>query len=132
MVLASGSFDGVHEGHRAFLAAALRVCGPQDRLVVAVAPDDYIRREKHREPVWPIGERLAMVRRCPGVAVTVPHGTTGAADVIRELRPRLFVKGIDWVARLPEDVRLACHAVGCLVVYVDSGSPLHTSTLGAR
>jgi len=46
--------------------------------------------------------------------------------VIRQHKPRIFVKGCDWTGRLPEDVIAACDATGTAIAFVDTEG-LHVS-----
>lgn len=59
-VLAFGSFDPLHEGHRAFFRQA-RAQG--DHLTVIVARDAAIRARKNHEPFQSEKERVAQVAR---------------------------------------------------------------------
>jgi len=60
-VLASGVFDLLHYGHIRFLEEAKRLGGPDARLVVVVATDDTVRKNKGRDPVIPESQRRALV-----------------------------------------------------------------------
>lgn len=121
MVLASGAFDGLHAGHVRYLAKAKALCLPDEPFYVAVAPDSYIAHAKGRTPPWWTQmERAETLRFCEGFTVLTQDEDTAAA-LIRRLKPRLFVKGTDWSLHdLPEDVRRACHAVKCGIVFVDT------------
>lgn len=59
-VLAFGTFDPLHEGHKYFFAKA-RALG--NHLTIVVARDSYIRVVKHREPHNREEERLSAVNR---------------------------------------------------------------------
>lgn len=126
MILCSGCFDGLHIGHVRYLQAAARL-NPCERLVVAVASDAYIRTQKFRIPTWFEMDRAAVVAGLSCVSRAVIHGLEGAADVILDLKPALFVKGIDWEHGIPLNVRAACETVGAQIVIVDSGIARHTS-----
>ena len=135
MILCSGCFDGLHAGHVSYLLAAAAECQLGEPLVVAVAPDAYIRRVKGREPSWPVVDRLLTVEALDMVNRAQLHGVDGVADVIYDLHPRLLVKGEDWRGRLPADVREACHIAHTDIVYVPERPTRHTheiSTLVAR
>lgn len=119
MVLATGAFDGLHAGHVRYLARAEALCGPGEPFYVAVAPDQYIEQVKQRTAHWSQRERAETLRYCIKGAVLEQLELTPAA-LIRRLRPRLLVKGQDWNGRLPDDVRAACAAVRCAVIYVDA------------
>ena len=128
MVLCSGCFDGLHAGHVRYLQAASRLCRDGESLVVAVAPDLYIRRYKQREPRWSCADRMETVLALGMVDRVVVHGDDGAAGVIRAERPRLFVKGSDWRDRyrLFPEILYACHAVDADIFTVDTPG-VHTS-----
>ena len=117
VILTSGCFDGFHAGHLHYLegAAALRQ-SIRERLMVAVAPDEYLQQVKGRCR-WPVADRAQVI--C-GLRVVDPehvliHDPVSVASVIRELRPRLFVKGGDWRWWQAEDVIEACEAVGTAI-----------------
>lgn len=116
MILASGAFDGLHAGHVAYLKAASEVSA--DELVVAIAPNLYIRNQKHREPRWQQDERAETVAAIRYVDRVVTHPELSIAETITRLRPRVVVKGIDWSGKLPMDVTAACVKVGARVVFV--------------
>lgn len=126
MILCSGVFDGLHIGHVAYLAAAFEQARAET-CMVAVAPDAYVQRHKDRTPIWPEDARATVVLMLGFVDRVVLHGPESVADVILDYHPRLFVKGLDWQDKLPDDVVAACQLVGCEVQFVDSGEMRHTS-----
>ena len=119
MILASGAFDGLHAGHVAYLQAAANVA-PEDELVVAIAPNLYIRTQKHREPRWEQVERAETVAAIRYVDRVVTHPELSIAATIMRLKPTVLVKGIDWLGKLPRDVTAACVGVGARVVFVNT------------
>lgn len=125
MVLCSGAFDGIHAGHVAYLNAAKMIAG-EDNVLVAVAPDSYVRDAKQREPHWDQRQRLDAIQALRAVSIAFLQCHATPAEDIRRLRPDVFVKGIDWARALPHDVVAACREVGCLIVYVDTEGT-HTS-----
>lgn len=122
MILTSGCFDGLHDGHRAFLRALAQL-GP---FVVAVAPDAYIRKHKDRNPTQPLAQRMAALREMPGVARVLAHGLYGAEDVLQREPWRGFAKGMDWYGQLPKDILQICQARQIPIVFVESGSDQHS------
>ena len=118
MILASGAFDGLHSGHVAYLIAAAALADAE--LVVAIAPNLYIRACKSREPRWDAQERADTVAALRVVDRVVTHPELSIAETIRRLRPRYVVKGCDWSSKLPADVVAACVEVGALVRFVDA------------
>jgi rfaE bifunctional protein nucleotidyltransferase chain/domain len=90
VVLTSGSFDIIHEGHSMYLEAA-RHFG--DFLIVGVDSDEKIRDRKgpHR-PAVPEMERLRMVTHQRGVGlVTLKHLGDERWRLIKTVRPEVLV-----------------------------------------
>ena len=130
MVLASGVFDGLHAGHVSYLEAAKQLCEAMEPLVVAVASDGYVKQAKHRSPHWSHTERALVVEALSCVDVVVAHSEKGAAEAIRVLQPRLFVKGDDWRLKgLPDEDQIACHEVGASIVFIEETETPHTSEI---
>lgn len=119
MILASGAFDGLHSGHVAYLYAAAAL-DPSMPLVVAVAPDRYIRDAKHRAPRWTQPQRAETVAAIRGVSRVLAHAEASIAATIRQLRPALVVKGIDWLGRIPRDVAEAVVDAGAGLAFVET------------
>jgi D-beta-D-heptose 7-phosphate kinase/D-beta-D-heptose 1-phosphate adenosyltransferase len=125
MILCSGCFDGLHSGHVTFLRLAQSFCrfeahnNRDEAFYVAVAPDDYIRTHKGREPYWTQAQRRDTVAEIRGVTQAITQQELTPADCIRLYTPRVFVKGSDWAGRLPVEVVEACRAVGAMIVYLD-------------
>jgi len=90
VVLTSGSFDIIHEGHSRYLEAARRI---DDFLIVGLDSDEKIRARKgpHR-PAVPEMERLRMVTHQRGVGlVTLKHLDDGRWALIKAIRPDVLV-----------------------------------------
>ena len=122
MVLGSGCFDGIHSGHARYIRALKRLAHDGEPVCVAVAPDAYINGVKKRKPHWLQPDRWRAVLEC-GVT-PIAQTQMDVSETIRTLRPRLFVKGVDWAGDIPADVRAACAEVGAVLVYVDApGTP---------
>lgn len=125
MVLCSGAFDGLHAGHVRYLGAAVRLAAPGEAVEVAVAPDAYIVSAKRRKPRWVQADRWRTLAAVSGIT-PIPQQEPSVAALIAGRQPRLFVKGIDWVGKIPPDVREACRAAGTQIVFVDTDGT-HTS-----
>ncbi|MBO0776866.1 MAG: adenylyltransferase/cytidyltransferase family protein [Actinobacteria bacterium] len=94
VVLTSGSFDIIHEGHSMYLEAARRM---GDFLIVGVDSDEKIRARKgpHR-PAVPEMERLRMVTHQRGVGlVTLKQLHHRRWSLIRAVRPDVLVATAD-------------------------------------
>jgi rfaE bifunctional protein nucleotidyltransferase chain/domain len=90
VVLTSGSFDVIHEGHSMYLEAA-RQFG--DFLIVGLDSDEKIRARKgENRPVVPQMERLRMVTHQRGVGlVTLKHTHHPKWALIKAVRPDVLV-----------------------------------------
>ena len=101
VVFTNGVFDVLHAGHLAQLRAA-RTHG--DILVVGVNSDAGVRRLKGPgRPVNPLDDRLAVLRALTGVDHLVVFDEDTPAELMRLLRPDVYVKGGDYTeAMLPE------------------------------
>ena len=94
VVLTSGSFDIIHEGHSMYLEAARRM---GDFLIVGVDSDEKIRARKGRHrPAVPEMERLRMVTHQRGVGlVTLKHRHHPKWAPIQAVRPDVLVATAD-------------------------------------
>ena len=119
MILCSGAFDGLHSGHLAYLYAAAAL-DPSMPLVVAVAPDTYIRDAKHRAPRWTQAQRAETVAAIRGVSRVIAHEEPSIAATIARIRPALVVKGHEWAHCLPADVAAAVVEAGAGLAFVDT------------
>ena len=90
VVLTSGSFDIIHEGHSMYLEAA-RHFG--DFLIVGLDSDDKIRSRKGPDrPAVPQMERLRMVTHQRGVGlVTLKHAFHARWQLIKTVSPDVLV-----------------------------------------
>ncbi len=101
-VLVFGTFDGIHEGHRAFLRKA-RIYG--DRLIVAVAPDEVVEQLKHRPPRHRLEARIEALRADMLADLVVPgDAEIGTYRVVKSHRPDIIALGYDQEA-LKEDLK---------------------------
>jgi cytidyltransferase-related domain len=90
-VMATGVFDLIHTGHISYLQQA-RSMG--DELVVIVACDDTVRRNKH-EPITPDSMRVKIVENLKPVDVAVVGKHGDMFNIVRELAPDIIVLGFD-------------------------------------
>ncbi|MDW8063881.1 MAG: adenylyltransferase/cytidyltransferase family protein, partial [Candidatus Caldarchaeum sp.] len=61
VVLTTGAFDILHLGHMKMLADAKKTGGKNAKLVVVVASDETVRRNKRRKPIFGAKERKQML-----------------------------------------------------------------------
>jgi cytidyltransferase-like protein len=115
VAMVDGAFDPMHQGHiEYFRAAAERLDVP---LLCNIASDAYV-RTKH-PPLLPEDQRAAIVDAIRYISYTHVNQFDTEA-ILKQLRPRYYVKGKDWEGRLPpEQVRIcADHGIG--IVYLDT------------
>jgi FAD synthetase len=90
--MASGVFDLIHPGHISYLQQA-RAFG--DELVVVVACDDTVRKNKH-EPITPDYMRAKIVGSLKPVDAAIVGKNNGDMfDTVREVKPDVIVLGFD-------------------------------------
>ena len=116
VVLANGCFDVFHAGHLAHLKEA-RMMG--DKLIVALTMDEYVnKREGMPINTWTDRADLLRELRC----VDEVFCTRSAVEAIYDVKPDIFVKGIDYAGgdKFTEDIAGACKAVGASIAYTTS------------
>jgi D-beta-D-heptose 7-phosphate kinase/D-beta-D-heptose 1-phosphate adenosyltransferase len=106
VVAAGGCFDVLHAGHVRLLEAARRL---GDGLVVCLNGDLSVRRLKGRHrPVNPVDDRSAVLAGLGCVDAVMVFDEDTPCEVLRRLRPDVFVKGSDYAGDdLPERAALA-------------------------
>ncbi len=88
-----GVFDGLHEGHKHFLADAASRC---EALVVVVAQDEAVQRIKGKSPKRPLAKRMESVRSFARSATVIPGDETeGEWKVLRDEAPAIVFLGYD-------------------------------------
>jgi len=120
VVLATGCFDILHIGHVYYLQAA-RALG--DRLIVGVTGDAYVNKGPHR-PVFSEERRALMLRELRCVDEVRIYQELVPMFLIRSVRPQIYVKGQEYVGRLPEQALV--ESLGGRVVFTDT--PVYSST----
>jgi cytidyltransferase-like protein len=114
VAMVDGAFDPLHRGHIEYFRAATTLGVP---LLCNVASDRYV-RTKH-PPLIPETDRAAIVDAIRFITYTHIN-QVDTETILRELRPRYYVKGRDWVGRLPPDQVTICAEHGIEVVYLDT------------
>lgn len=94
IVFTNGCFDVLHAGHIAYLEEAARL---GDVLIVAVNSDSGVRRLKGPDrPVNPQRDRCAVLAALSCVNHVTVFDTDTPIELLRSLRPDLYVKGGDY------------------------------------
>ncbi|MEM3852295.1 MAG: adenylyltransferase/cytidyltransferase family protein [Methanomassiliicoccales archaeon] len=91
VVMASGVFDLIHLGHIHYLQEAKKL---GDQLVVVVATDATVRRNKH-EPITPANIRLQIVQSLKPVDRAVLGHEDDIFKTVEELQPDIIALGYD-------------------------------------
>lgn len=118
-VLAHGCFDLLHLGHIKHLQEARKL---GDRLVVSVTDDEYVNKGIGR-PHFTAEQRSAALRALGCVDQVIICRAPDAADLIADVKPAIYVKGVDYKAddgdRLAKE-KAAVEAVGGKLVFTDT------------
>jgi D-beta-D-heptose 7-phosphate kinase / D-beta-D-heptose 1-phosphate adenosyltransferase len=101
IVFTNGCFDILHRGHITYLNRA-KTLG--DVLIVGVNSDDGIRRLKGpSRPINNLEDRVQVLAALSCIDHLVPFEEDTPCDLVRAIRPDVFVKGGDYTReRLPE------------------------------
>ena len=101
VVFTNGCFDILHAGHVRYLNAA-KALG--DILVVGLNSDESVRRLKGEgRPVNPAADRAEVLAALRAVDHVVVFGEATAEELVRQLKPDIYVKGGDYsLETLPE------------------------------
>jgi D-beta-D-heptose 7-phosphate kinase/D-beta-D-heptose 1-phosphate adenosyltransferase len=101
IVFTNGCFDVLHRGHVTLLSAA-RSMG--DILVVGLNSDSSVRQLKgDSRPLNPLSDRAHVLAALSCVDLIIPFEELTPVNLIRTLRPDVFVKGADYSRQtLPE------------------------------
>ena len=123
VAMVDGGFDPLHAGHIGYFRAASELGAP---VLCNVSGDQYVSR-KH-PPLLPENERVQVIDAIRYIDF-VHLSNTSTEAVLRELRPRYYVKGSDWRDRLPEGELDVCREHGIEVVYLDTVTNSSTALL---
>lgn len=149
-VLTKGTFDVLHAGHFALLAHCFeeaRQLGANSTVVVVVESDDSVHQRKGKfRPFQDESQRTVQMALIEGVDFVIVAGKAELGAVLAELRPSVYVKGMDTALTGPlgdadgqavvlptaSNPELALISWPCkVVVFTDDGS-LSTSSLTKR
>ncbi len=96
IVLTTGAFDILHLGHMKMLTDAKKLGGRNSKLVVVVASDKTVRRNKGRSPIFSAAERKKMVEYLKPVdEVIVGYDPLSFEKVLKKVKPDIVAFGYD-------------------------------------
>ena len=116
IVMANGVFDILHRGHIEHLLEAREMGG---QLIVALTVDEAVNKGPNR-PFNTWEDRALLLRQLRCVDAVIP--SYGAISAIENVRPQIFVKGIDYSKgeNFTEDVAECCKRLGVKLRYTTS------------
>jgi FAD synthetase len=120
VVMIGGAFEIIHPGHLHTISEA-RSHG--DTLVVVVAADRTVAKNKGREPVTTQEWRVKLVGALRDVDVALPGGQGSIYDTLEKVRPDTVALGYDQKHN-PQDIEAEAGKRGMTVKVVRMGSPI--------
>jgi len=95
-ILAAGKFDILHLGHLAYLRQAKELAGSDGQLVVVIARDDTIERERGAPPVFPQEQRQHLVEALEMVdKAVIGYDNEDHAAIVIDIKPDIVALGYD-------------------------------------
>ena len=96
VVLTTGAFDMLHPGHVKLLEEAKKLAGSDGKLVVLIARDETVRRNKGRDPIFDEESRRYIVSMLKPVdEVILGYTPPSFEKVIERVKPDIVVFGYD-------------------------------------
>jgi cytidyltransferase-like protein len=123
VTMVDGCFDPIHRGHIEYFIAARKLGLP---VLCNIAPDDYV-RGKHI-PLLSEEQRATILDSLRDISFVHINKTT-TADVLRDLRPKYYVKGVGWKGNLPQKEIDICSESDIQIVYTDTDTGSSSKTL---
>lgn len=112
----TGVFDLFHIGHLNILRRAKEQC---EYLIVGVSTDELVQTYKHKTPVVPFEERMAIVEAIRYVDQVVPQATMDKCIAWQALHFNVIFHGDDWKgSALYEDVEMKMAELGVKMVFL--------------
>lgn len=88
-----GVFDGIHEGHLAFISEAKK---EGDQLVAIVARDSVVEKLKNKKPINDEATRIAALLDVPDIdLVFLGDPEEGTYNILKEVKPQVIYLGYD-------------------------------------
>ena len=114
VAMVDGGFDPLHDGHVAYFRAAKELGLP---VLCNISGDHYV-ASKH-PPLLQEDQRAAVIDSIRFIDYTHVSQTTTEA-ILEAAAPRMYVKGVDWEAKLPKSQIEICSRLGIEIVFVDT------------
>lgn len=112
----TGVFDMFHIGHLNILKHAKEQC---DYLIVGISTDELVEIYKHKQPIIPFRERVAIVEAIRYVDKVVPQLTLNKLEAWETLKFNAIFHGDDWKGSdLYKSIEEQLSLVGCEVIFL--------------
>lgn len=112
----TGVFDMFHIGHLNILKRAKAMC---DYLIVGVSTDEVVQEYKHKKPVIPFEDRLAIVEAIKYVDKAISQTTMDKMVAYKELHFDALFHGSDWKdSTMYDEIEKTFSAIGVDVVFL--------------
>ncbi len=89
----TGVYDMFHIGHLNILQKAKELC---DYLIVGVSTDEVVESYKHKTPIIPFNERIAIVSALKCVDQAIPQTSMNKMEAWKKLHFNVLFHGSDW------------------------------------
>lgn len=117
VVMVDGGFDPLHIGHIKYFEEACKLGFP---VLCNVQSDEYIKKVKKRPPLLPENQRIKVIDSIKYISY-VHLCNTSTHDVLKQLKPLKYIKGIDWESKgLPEIEQIVCKELGIEIIYLNT------------
>lgn len=112
----TGVFDMFHVGHLNIIKRAKEQC---DYLIVGVSTDEIVETYKHKRPVIPFDERMAIVEAIRYVDKVIPQTSMNKMEAYKALKFDVLFHGSDWKgSEMYEKIVADFEKVGVDVVFL--------------
>lgn len=112
----TGVYDMFHIGHLNLLKRAKEKC---DYLIVGVSTDEVVKEYKHKTPVIPFSERIAIVEAIRYVDKVVPQESMDKIAAWENLHFDVIFHGDDWKGSdMYNEIEQKLKAVGCEMCFL--------------
>ncbi len=126
----TGVFDLFHIGHLNILKRAKERC---DYLIVGVSTDEVVLSYKHKTPIIPFDERIAIVKAIRYVDEVVPQTSMDKLEAWKKLKFDVLFHGNDWKgSKMYNDVEKALEKEGVAVVYLEHTEGISSTQIAER
>ena len=126
----TGVFDMFHIGHLNILKRAKEQC---EYLIVGVSTDEVVQTYKHKTPIIPFEQRMAIVEAIKYVDKVVPQTTMDKMEAWKNIKFNAMFHGNDWQnSALYDDYVKKFAEVGVDVVFLPHTDGISSTIIRER